>query len=174
MTRNPPANNQRDQMQTRRIVDGQIMERFKAQTQTRPQVQVQQQSQNRVPDRQSQTQRTIQREAPVLAVQNERQPMPTTATITRTKSAPKGTFRMPIGEEHKGRSGVSFCLRCRQKPHTSMECTYCRYCSYCDRETGDGEVDHTNKMHLEFVEKGKGEIIMRHRAERNRKTYCNE
>ena len=170
MTRNPP----RDQMQTRRIVDGQIMERFKAQTQTRPQVQVQQQNQNRVPDRQSQPLRTIQREAPVLAVQNERQPMPTTATMTRTKSAPKGTFRMPIGEEHKGRSGVSFCLRCRQKPHTSMECTFCRYCSYCDRETGDGEVDHTNKMHLELMEKGKGEIIARHRAERNRKTYSNE
>ena len=77
-------------------------------------------------------------------------------------------------EEHKGRSGVSFCLRCRQKPHTSMECTFCRYCSYCDRETGDGEVDHTNKMHLELMEKGKGEIIARHRAERNRKTYSNE
>ena len=81
---------------------------------------------------------------------------------------------MPIGEEHKGRSGVSFCLRCRQKPHTAMECTYCRYCSYCDKETGDGEVDHTNKMHLEFIEKGRGEIIARHRAERNRKTYGNE
>merc|ERR1712002_774947 len=78
MTRSQPANNQRDQMQTRRVVEGRIMERPRTQTQTRPQVQVQQQNQNRVPDRQSQTQRTMQREAPVLAVQNERQPMPIT------------------------------------------------------------------------------------------------
>ena len=173
MARSQPASNQRDQMQTRRIVEDRIVERPRTQTQTRPQVQAQQQNQSRMPNqRQGQAQRPTQQEAPVLAVQNERQMTPSVTPMIRTKSAPKDAFRMPIGEEHSGKA--SFCLRCRQKDHTSMGCTYCRYCSYCDKETGNGEVDHTNRMHRLFLERGREDIIATHRAERNQKVYGNK
>ena len=174
MTKSQPSNNQRNQRQTRGGFERQETARTpRVQTRTHSQVRTQQQNQDHRRDQsQNQTQRPIQREASVLTVQNEQRIPPNIAPVDRTKSAPKSAFRMPIGEEHNGRA--SFCLRCRQKGHTSMDCTFCRYCSYCDKETGNGEIDHTNKMHREFIERGRENIIARHRADRNRKTYGNK